>query len=120
MSNDTNRVVEKLSDDIKKYIELQINYYRIGTLEKVASTTAFSIMAIIVSVLLFFTFIFANIFIAIILSYWLNSWTIGFGVFAGSYVFVTLILIIFWKKIQNYIYKRFTNVILESLDEDDN
>lgn len=119
MSNDTNQVVEKLSDDVKKYIELQVEYHRIGVLEKVAATTTFSIMAIIVSVLLFFTFIFANIYIAILLSYWLNSWTIGFGIFAGSYIVVTLFLILFWGKIQGFMYKRFTNAILESLDNDD-
>lgn len=119
MSNDTSKIVERLSDDIKKYIELQIGYYRIMGLEKAAATTAFSIMAIVVSVLLFFTFIFANIFVAIILSYWLNSWTIGFGIFAGSYVIITLLLLLFWRRIQRFIYNRFVIAILETLDDED-
>ena len=119
MSADTGKVVEKLSDDIKKYIELQISYYRISGLEKAAATTAFSIMAIVVSVLLFFTFIFANIFIAIILSYWLDSWTIGFGIFAGSYVFATLAIVLFWRRIQRFMYNRFVSAILETIDDDD-
>lgn len=83
MSNDTSKVVEKLGDDIKKYIELQMSYYRLLGMEKAAATTAFSIMAIIASVLLFFTFIFVNIFIAILLSYWFSSWTIGLQFFLG-------------------------------------
>jgi hypothetical protein len=119
MSNDTSKVVEKLGDDIKKYIELQMSYYRLSSMEKAAATTAFSIMAIIASVLLFFTFIFVNIFIAILLSYWFSSWTIGFGIFSGSYLLITLLLLVFWRRIQRFMYNRFVTAILETLDDDE-
>lgn len=117
MSTD-HKIIEKLTDDVKKYIELQAELFRISSLEKAASLTAFSIIAIVVSVLLFFTFIFANMFLAVYLAYIFDSWPIGFGVFAGSYVFITLILVVFWKRIQQFLYNRFVSAILESIEDE--
>ncbi|MBK8473117.1 MAG: phage holin family protein [Sphingobacteriales bacterium] len=96
-----------------------MSYYRLSGMEKAAATTAFSIMAIIASVLLFFTFIFVNIFIAILLSYWFSSWTIGFGIFSGSYLLITALLLVFWRRIQRFMYNRFVTAILETLDDEE-
>ncbi len=118
MSTD-NKIIEKLSEDVKKYIELNAELFRISSLEKAASIMAFSIIAIIVSVLLFFTFIFANMFLAVYLGYIFDSWPIGFGVFAGSYVLVTLLIVVFWKRTQRFLYNRFVVAILESVEEEE-
>lgn len=119
MSQDTTKVVEKLTEEVKKYIGLQATYYRISGLEKAASATAFATMAIVVSMLLFFAFIFFNIFIAVCTAYIFSSMVLGFGLFAGGYVLFTLLMIVCWKQLQRFIYNRFVNAILETIDEEE-
>ncbi|QQS30107.1 MAG: hypothetical protein IPM47_03920 [Sphingobacteriales bacterium] len=110
---------EQLLKDIQKYVELRLEYYRISGLERAASTSSFILLSLIIILFLFFTFLFANIFVAILIAHTFQSLPLGFGIFAGSYLFFTLIIILFWKRIKRFIDHRFFAFILESIEENE-
>lgn len=118
MSKESFPVAEQLIKDVQKYVELRLEYYRISGMEKAASTTSFIILAVIVTLLAFFTFLFANIFIAVFIAHVFQSAPLGFGIFAGAYLLFTLLILLFWKRIKRFIDHRFYAFILESIDED--
>jgi len=110
---------EQLIKDVHKYVELRLEYYRISGLEKAASTSSFILLSVIIILFLFFTFLFANIFVAILIAHVFQSLPLGFGIFAGSYLLFTLIIILFWKRIKRFIDHRFFAFILESIEENE-
>jgi len=118
LSKDSFPVAEQLVKDVQKYIELRLEYYRISGMEKAASTTSFIILAVIVVLLAFFTFIFANIFVAVLIAHLFKSAPLGFGIFAGVYLLFTVLILLFWNRIKRFIDHRFFAFILESIDED--
>ncbi|GEM_PF-2138528 len=117
LSTDNFSAAEKLVSDLHKYVELRLEYYRISGMEKAASTTSFILLAVIVILLLFFTFLFANIFVAVLIAHAFESLPLGFGIFAGSYLLFTLLIVLFWKRIKRFIDHRFFAFILESIEE---
>jgi len=96
---DSELISERLLNNIRTYIELRMEYYRLDILEKMASATAFIVSVLIVSLILLFAFIFINVAIAFMLSDWLGSLRKGFGIFAIFYCFLAILVIAFRKKI---------------------
>lgn len=106
---------EKLSQDVKKYIELQIAYYKIDSLEKSAQAGSFIILAVIGVVLAIFFIIFANLFVAILLAYLFGSWVIGFGIFACLYLLMLFVVLLFSKSLHRFITNRFLAALADTL-----
>lgn len=119
MSKHSFSAAEQLVKDVQKYVELRLEYYRISGMEKAASTTSFIILSVIVILLAFFTFLFANIFVAVLIAHLFKSAPLGFGIFAGVYLLFTLFILLFWKRLKRFIDHQFFAFILESLDEDE-
>lgn len=124
MSDKNKTTVDKLIIDIKKYVELQGEYYRIQSLEKVAASTSFTLLFIIVVLFIFFSFLFFNIFIAVLIAYLYSrmtldiAWVVGFSSMLGIYLLATLFLIFRWKNIKSKILNRFTNILVDSIKLD--
>ncbi len=118
---DSEFISERLINNIRKYIELRMEYYRLDILEKMARATSFIISVLIVSLVLLFAFIFINIAIAFMLSDWLGSLRKGFGIFAVFYCVMAIFVVIFRKKlIQALIFNGAVENILYNSDSTDN
>ena len=119
MDKEKSVAVDKLVTEISKYMELKFDYYRISSLEKAAAVSSNALIMILVALFLFFSFVFLNIFIAVSISYWFQSPPLGFGIFLGVYLLLTLLLIIFWNPLKKFIFNRFVDAILVSVDEEE-
>ena len=113
--------IEKIAEDIKKYVDLQLEYRRISGLEKAASSTTFIIYATTLLTVLFFFFIMANVWFAVFIAYFFDSMLLGFRIFMLLYVVSIVLLLLFHRPIRNFINNRFLAVLLDSIDnfEDD-
>ncbi|MGB1205166.1 MAG: hypothetical protein ACPG5B_05940 [Chitinophagales bacterium] len=113
--------VEKIVADIKKYVDLQMEYRRISGLEKAASSTTFIIYATTVLTVLFFFFIMANVWFAVFIAYFFDSLLLGFTIFMLLYLVSIVLMLVFHRPIRNLINNRFLAVLLDSIDnfEDD-
>ena len=113
--------LEKIAADLKKYVDLQLEYRRISGLEKAASSTTFIIYATTLLTVLFFFFIMANVWFAVFIAYFFDSMLLGFTIFMLLYVVSIVWLLVFHRPIRNFINNRFLAVLLDSIDnmEDD-
>ena len=113
--------IEKIVADIKKYVDLQMEYRRISGLEKAASSTTFIIYATTILTVLFFFFIMLNVWFAVFIAYFFDSLLLGFTIFMLLYVISIVLLLVFHRPIRNLINNRFLAILLDSIDnaEDD-
>ena len=113
--------IEKIIADIKKYVDLQMEYRRISGLEKAASSTTFIIYATTILTVLFFFFIMLNVWFAVFIAYFFDSMLLGFTIFMLLYVISIVLLLVFHRPIRNLINNRFLAILLDSIDnaEDD-
>mgnify|MGYP006253742829 CR=1 FL=1 len=113
--------IEKIVADIKKYVDLQMEYRRISGLEKAASSTTFIIYATTILTVLFFFFIMLNVWFAVFIAYFFDSMLLGFTIFMLLYVISIVLLLVFHRPIRNLINNRFLAILLDSIDnaEDD-
>ena len=112
--------MQRLFLEFKKYIELQKEYIKLDTAEKltviISATISISIMLILGAMVLFF-FSFA---IARYLSDILNSMPLGFGIIA---VFCLLLCIIFYYKRETWVFQPTARLMVKLFikkDEHDN
>ena len=86
-------------DLIKQYISDRITLIKLQSIEK-ASTLAASIASGITLALLgLFFLIFLSITLGFLFASWLDSNTAGFGIVAGIYLLLIIIIVVFGKKI---------------------
>lgn len=111
-------VVDKLAKDLIKYAELQMEYQRVNSSEKIAAATSFIVSVVIVAVILLFCFIFVIVSIAVVLSYY-TSWVIGFGLLAVTCLVLAILALVFRKQlIERPMYDLAAGAILDSIDLD--
>ena len=114
-----NKITEQLVEDVKKYIELRLKYYKLDGLEKTASASAFSLALAIIIMLLTSLLFFLNILFAVMIAEYYGSWTLGFSVLILFYAVLTFLCIIFWKKFYNLFFNFFLSFILNQKDLED-
>ncbi len=118
MSNESLNTVEKLSKDLQKYVELRLQYQKLNSIEKASSSASFAVYAIVLSLILFFSFLFLNIFIAVCIAYYTTP-PIGFGIFLMLYLITIIFLLIFRKSFQRFVNNRLLAIVLDNLDQDE-
>lgn len=112
--------MQKLFLEFKKYIELQKEYIKLDTAEKltviISATISITIMLILSAMVLFFL----SFAIAWYLSDVLNSMPLGFGIIA---VFCLLLCIIFYYKRETWVFQPTARLMVKLFikkDEHDN
>ena len=119
MSNKSSNSLDILLQDVKKYVELRLEYYRISSMGNAASTTSFIIYTLALLILLFFSFIIANVWFAVFIAYMFNSMLLGFTIFIGLYLLAIIVLVAFHSRIISFINNRFLSKVLQSIDENE-
>jgi len=84
---------------IKQYISDRITLIKLQSIEKVSTIAASIASGITLAVLGLFFLIFFSITLGFLFSYWLNSEIAGFGIVAGIYLLLIIIIVVFGKKI---------------------
>ena len=119
MEKENTSLIENLVGDVKKYLDLKLDYYKLEGLEKTASVAAITIVLIILILTAFFGLIFFNVWLAVLLSHYFDSFVKGFSVFMGAYVILALIVIILFKPLSRMLFRLFTRIILNAVDSNE-
>ena len=111
MQEDSN-TIEKLSDDLKTYVNTQVELVTLKAAQKTADVGSNLVSIIILLFVGSMFLLFINFALAFYLSTLLNNQHAGFFIVAGFYLFLTLIFILFRKKlitipVRNSIIKQF-------------
>lgn len=85
-------------DLLKKYISDRITLVKLLAIEKVSTIAAGIVSGVILLVLVLFFLVFASITLGFFLAHLLDSNTAGFGIVAGIYLLLLIIIIAFGKK----------------------
>ncbi len=118
-TNKSQNAVERLANDLMKYVELQLEYQRINSSEKIAAAASFIISVLVVVLIFLFAFIFVIVSFAVILSYY-TSWAIGFGVLAIICLCLCIGALLFRKKlIEKPMFELAAGAILDSIENKD-
>jgi hypothetical protein len=86
-------------DLIKQYINNRITLIKLQSIEKISTLAASIASGVILAVLGLFFLIFLSITLGFLFSNWLDSRTAGFGIVAGIYLLLIIIIVVFGKKI---------------------
>lgn len=84
---------------IKQYVSDRITLIKLQSIEKVSTLAASIASAVTLAVLGLFFLIFFSITLGFLFSYWLDSEIAGFGIVAGIYLLLIIIIVVFGKKI---------------------
>lgn len=90
---------KELKDEVTGYVEARAEYARLTAYEKTAKGASRLTFVLVMALLGFFTLFFISIATAVFLSEQLGSYMKGFGIIAGFYVLLTLLIAVFRKKI---------------------
>lgn len=86
-------------DLLKKYISDRITLIKLQSIEKISTIAAGIASGITLAVLGLFFLVFFSITLGFLFSYWLNNEAAGFGIVAGIYLLLIIIVLVFGKKI---------------------
>jgi len=86
-------------DMLKQYISDRITLIKLQSIEKVSTIAAGIASGITLAVLGLFFLVFFSITLGFLFSSWLDSETAGFGIVAGIYLLLIIIILVFGKKI---------------------
>jgi hypothetical protein len=85
--------IEALSDDLKLYFNTNVELVKLQALDRSSTVGARIVSNLIIGVVVLLFVIFASIAAAIYLSILLEAYYLGFGIVAGFYLLVGLILL---------------------------
>ena len=86
-------------DLIKQYVSDRIALIKLQSVEKISMVAASIASGIVLAVLGLFFLVFFSITLGFLFSHWLDSETAGFGIVAGIYLLLIIIIVVFGKKI---------------------
>src|SRR5690349_14602759 len=84
---------------LKQYISDHITLIKLQSIEKVSTLAASIASGVTLAVLGLFFLIFFSITLGFLFAYWLDSNIAGFGIVAGIYLLLIIIIVVFGKKI---------------------
>src|SRR3954454_23450178 len=85
-------------DMLKQYISDRITLIKLQSIEKVSTIAASIASGVTLAVLGLFFLVFFSITLGFLFSSWLDSETAGFGIVAGIYLLLIIIIVVFGKK----------------------
>ena len=106
----------KLKEELTTYVHLRLELFKVSSYEKIAKVTASLFSGLILIVLAFFVIVFASICAGFYFSALTSSNITGFGIIAGIYMLLLVIIIVFRKQLFE---KMFVNKMIEILFEND-
>jgi hypothetical protein len=86
-------------DLIKQYISDRITLIKLQSIEKISTLAASIASGITLALLGLFFLIFLSITLGFLFASWLDSNTAGFGIVAGIYLLLIILIVVFGKKI---------------------
>ncbi len=86
-------------DLLKQYISDRITLIKLQSIEKVSAIAASIVSGVILAVLGLFFLVFLSITLGFLLASWLDSNTAGFGIVAGIYLLLIILVVAFGKKL---------------------
>ena len=101
---------EELRTKLESYIQNRILLIKLQVVEKISRLAAGMFAGLMIMILSFFVLLFISIMAAYYLAGLAGSNFIGFGIVAGFYVLLLVLIIVFRK---NVIEKRIINMIIE-------
>jgi len=84
---------------LKQYISDRITLVKLQSIEKISTVAASIASGVTLAVLGLFFLIFLSITLGFLFASWLDSNTAGFGIVAGIYLLLIIIIVVFGKKI---------------------
>lgn len=109
-----------LIDDLKEYVNLKIQLLKLTVAEKAAHAMASLIATIVLILLAFVVLLFGSLAVAFLLGECLNSYAAGFGIVAGFYLLIALIILLTKKKIiEKPLMDKFISLLLKKHSEDE-
>lgn len=110
--------INNIINDLKTYINLRIQLIQLNVIEKIS--VALSNMISVGAALLFFIlfFIFGSFALSYLIGNYFENDAVGFGIIAGFYLLVALVLMIVGKKqIRNKLINKFIDQLTNEEDE---
>lgn len=86
-------------DLLKQYVGDRITLVKLQSIEKISTVSASIASGVTLAVLGLFFLIFFSITLGFLFAYWLDSNIAGFGIVAGIYLLLIIIVVVFGKKI---------------------
>ncbi|MDQ2752263.1 MAG: phage holin family protein [Bacteroidota bacterium] len=108
LNNDTTRLEDaqeqpnfftEIKDRLQAYISDRITLVKLQVVQKISVVAAAIISGILLVVFGLFLLIFVSITLGFLFSHWLNSYAAGFGIVAGIYLLLLLMVVFFGKKL---------------------
>ncbi|MDR2914894.1 MAG: phage holin family protein [Tannerella sp.] len=115
MGKDAEKVFRELKDDVSTYAELKLELIKLNAYERISKVIAILSYGLLLSALAFTAILFAMLTLGFLLSKWLDSTTAGFGIVAGLYL-ILVVLVIFYK---NRICLKVINIMVSALNSND-
>ncbi len=84
---------------LKQYVSDRITLIKLQSIEKISSLAASIASGVTLALLGLFFLIFLSITLGFLFASWLHSNTAGFGIVAGIYLLLIIIIVVFGKKI---------------------
>jgi hypothetical protein len=111
--------VSEISDNVKAYIRLKIDYLKLNLTEKLSLI----ISALLISIILFLVFLFISMFISIAFIFWFRDHAgplyAGALIVAGFYLLIGLIVFLMRNKLFiDPLVSQISKILLEEEDED--
>ncbi len=108
INNDTTRLEDaqetpnfftEVKDRFQAYVTDRITLVKLQAVEKISVVTAAIISGVLLVVFGLFLLIFISITLGFLFSHWLDSYAAGFGIVAGIYLLLILLVVFFGKKL---------------------
>lgn len=106
----------ELKEELKSYVKLRMELFRISLYEKIARVTAQVFIGMMMVSLFLFVLVFASMMAGFYFSQLTGSSVIGFGIISAFYLLLLLIVVTFRKQLFE---KRLMDKMIEILFEND-
>lgn len=111
---------DDLTEQIEKYVDTTFRYYKLSLFKQLmkAFSTLTKLLVLGSFLLVFLGFV--SVGIAILIGKSVGSFSLGFFIVGGFYLFVFLVLWAIWKnKIERFFLKKFSAAVFQKEDDDD-
>ncbi len=89
----------EIKDRFQAYVSDRITLVKLQAVEKISVAVAAIISGVLLLVFGLFLLIFLSITLGFLFSHWLDSYAAGFGIVAGIYLLLILLVVFFGKKL---------------------
>ena len=110
--------ITDLTDEVRKYVQLKIDLFKLDLTEKLANLTT----TLLLSIIFFIVFLFFTLFLSIAFIFWFKEYVgdayIGALIVAGVYALIGLIVFIFRNRLfLNRVVEQISKILIEEEGE---